>query len=228
MRPNTSPAPPRGPTHAAPAASIEEAKPTAAGSEAGRRGRADSSGRRSSAVQTLLGALARTMFDGEDMTDYTATSNQGRTEDAADDPAPQAALPRSAGASQPAARPRRTARTAVKSTAESTRDVGADTPSRDPWSVDVTGVQGPWSVEQDEPKVGAAGRIPRVRGAMRRVEGAGLGSSLMRPGVWGALLAAVAALVLLTVTGGFDQGDSTAEQNNSPAKGSRPGAAAER
>src|SRR5438045_3465871 len=104
MRPNLPQAPPRGPTQAVPAAATEEARPAAAGSEAGRRGRADSSGRRSSAVQTLLGALARTMFDGEDMTDYTATSSQGRTEDAAD-PEPHAAMPRAAWVVQPAVRP---------------------------------------------------------------------------------------------------------------------------
>lgn len=227
MRPNSSPAPARGPTHAASAAPPEEAKPAAAGSDAGRRGRVDSSGRRSSAVQTLLGALARTMFDGEDVTDYTATSSQGRTEDATD-PEPHAALPRAAGVVQPAVRPKRTARKPIKSTAESTRDASAGAPSRDPWSVDVTGVQGPWSIEQDDPKIGAAGRVGRVRAARGRVERAGFGSNLMRPGVWGALLAAVAALVLLTVAGGFDLGDSTAEQNNSSAKGARPAAAAER
>jgi len=227
MRPSLPQAPPRGPTQAAPAAATEEARPAAAGSEAGRRGRADSSGRRSSAVQTLLGALARTMFDGEDMTDYTATSSQGRTEDAAG-PEPHTAMPRAAGVVQPAVRPKRTARKPVKSTTESTRDAGAGVASRDPWSVDVTGVQGPWSIEQDNPKVGAAGRVGRVRAARRRVEGAGLGSNLARPGVWGALLAAVVALVLLTVAGGFDFGGSTAEQNNSSAKDSRSGAAAER
>jgi hypothetical protein len=129
---------------------------------------------------------------------------------------------------QPAVRPKWTARKPVKSTTESTRDAGADAPSRDLWSVDVTGVQGPWNIEQDNPKVGAAGRVGRVRAARRRVEGAGLGSHLMRPGVWGALLAAVAALVLLTVAGGFDLGGSTPEQNSSSAKNSRAGVAAER
>lgn len=227
MRPSTPHVPPRGQAATTTAAPAEETKAAAMGADAGRRPRVDSSGRRSAAVQTLLGAVARAIFDEEEVVE--SALGHARAEEATDQ-ATQGAMPGTAGVAPVTPRPRRMARAGTKSTvtSASARGTGEVAPDRDLWSADVTNVEGPWAVAQTDADERIAGRLAGKRAARRRIDGIGFSAGLMRPGVWGALLAAVAALVLLTVGGGFDLGDRPDEQGGRQAPAMKAGATADR
>lgn len=225
MRPGTPNVPPRGPPATATAAAPEDTKAAAPGPDTGRRGRVDASGRRSAAAQTLLGAVARALLDEDEAIE--APLGDGRADEAAGQAEP-GAMPSAAGTATITPRPRRTTRAGARATlASSTRSAGEVVADRDLWSADVNGVEGPWAVAQTDSDERTARLRAGPRATGRRVAGIGFGAGLSRSGLWGALLAAVAALVLLTVAGGFDLGDHADERGGSQAPAMRPEKAAD-
>lgn len=90
------------------------------------------------------------------------------------------------------------------------------------WSNDVTEVQGPWSLDEADMKIGVVDRISRVTAVQARAAAPGHAAMWFRRGLFGALAAAVALLALLSWfeddAGMGEQGGSSKQRSGESPK----------
>jgi hypothetical protein len=187
--------------------------------EPGRRASADAVGRRTAAVHQLLGRVVRSVIDDEGGRDETVSASREGASEAGSVPGPSASAAAS-GRVSPVSRRRRTGRGTDgvgSKQAEGRADAGDEI-----WSNDVTDVQGPWSVSEDGTKIGAVKRVSKLSAVRGQSATPGHAGLWLQRGVFGALLVAIALLVLLS---GADEDAGQEQGGSNGAPTHREGAA---
>lgn len=228
MRSDASRASPRSTpaaSSAAPAAtsSAGEVRAAAPAETGARRVVVDASGRRSTALHHLLGTIRRSVADDDGVREELVCADREGAMDTAGTAALGAAMPAS-GRVAPVSRRRRAARGSDHVGAG--RSEGSGKAGDGIWSSDVTEVQGPWSVDEADMKIGVVDRISRVTAVRARSAAPGHAAMWFRRGLFGALAAAVALLALLS---GLEDDAGMSEQGASskPPGGDAPARAAD-
>ncbi|SEK24464.1 hypothetical protein SAMN05216359_101155 [Roseateles sp. YR242] len=231
MRSDTPRLPARVPGAAAPAAAPEEARAAANGGDAGPRRRDEAGGRRGVSAQRLMGAVVRRLFDDADEDPLIGEAPLSGGSAAQTAGVAVGRENRDGVEARGPAGPGRHKRGGAQAEARGVRRAGPQgnrrpaTAEESVWDthtpVDAAGANLP--VVAPESRIQASRHVasaetPRTAAPERVGRSSGL-----RMASWGALLAAVAALVVLVLIGGFEAPASSSTSGPEAGTNGRPG-----